>query len=167
MSTETKDFGMGPVTIPTDKEYTPDPMSAEMLPDNGVFVFGSNTLGHHGGGAARFAHQQLGAEWGVGEGLTGRTYALPTLNFGMTQAAREGGESPLMTYDQLLQSFKNFVEVAKTNPAKKFYLTKVGLGIAGYPLETIHKAFWESGAPFELTNLVYPVEFELPDDAQG
>lgn len=42
-----KDFGMGVVTIPADKEYTKDPMNVSDLPDNGVFVFGSNTEGQH------------------------------------------------------------------------------------------------------------------------
>ena len=36
-----------------------------------VFVFGSNLAGHHHGGAARMAHEQFGAEWGVGVGPTG------------------------------------------------------------------------------------------------
>ena len=45
------------------------------LGENEIFVFGSNIQGAHGGGAAWFAHKAFGAEWGVGEGLTGRTYA--------------------------------------------------------------------------------------------
>ena len=40
-----------------------------------VFVFGSNLAGHHHGGAARMAHEQFGAEWGVGVGPTGQCYA--------------------------------------------------------------------------------------------
>ena len=49
------------------------------LGENEIFVFGSNSQGSHGGGAAWYAHKNFGAEWGVGEGLTGRTYALPTM----------------------------------------------------------------------------------------
>lgn len=161
---EVKDFGMGPVTIPDGKEYTKDPMTYEDLPDNGIFVFGSNTLGEHAGGAARFAHLALGAEWGIGEGLTGRTYALPTLIWGMTRHERIQEGSPIMTEAELTRSFVNFAETAKANPDKKFYLTKVGLGIAGYTLEQVHKAFWSSEAPYQ-ANVVYPVEFELPDAA--
>ena len=44
-----------------------------------VFVFGSNLAGHHHGGAARMAHEQFGAEWGVGVGPTGQCYAIPTM----------------------------------------------------------------------------------------
>lgn len=51
----------------------------EELGEREIFVFGSNKQGMHGGGAAWVAHKKFGAEWGVGEGLTGRTYALPTM----------------------------------------------------------------------------------------
>lgn len=43
-----------------------------------VFVFGSNQAGYHGGGGARAAATQYGAEFGVSEGLTGQSYAIPT-----------------------------------------------------------------------------------------
>ena len=43
-----------------------------------IFVFGSNKAGIHGAGAAKYALEHEGAEWGVGEGLTGNSYALPT-----------------------------------------------------------------------------------------
>ena len=58
-------------------EYTTHEDGA--LPIEGqIFVFGSNLSGYHGGGAARFAHQTLGAEWGIAEGRSGMTYAIPT-----------------------------------------------------------------------------------------
>lgn len=46
--------------------------------DNVIFVFGSNPQGIHGAGAARTAHHLFGAVYGVGEGLQGRSYAIPT-----------------------------------------------------------------------------------------
>ena len=61
----------------TDEEYTPERISA--LSEDEVFVFGSNLLGHHMGGAARTARRVFNAEMGVAEGLTGQAYALPTL----------------------------------------------------------------------------------------
>ena len=57
--------------------YTPDFIT--QLSDNEIFVFGSNLHGMHGGGAARIAHQKFGAEWGVGVGVTGQCYAIPTI----------------------------------------------------------------------------------------
>lgn len=43
-----------------------------------IFVFGSNPEGRHGAGSARVAVQQFGAKYGIGEGLQGNAYALPT-----------------------------------------------------------------------------------------
>lgn len=43
-----------------------------------IFVFGSNLAGRHGLGAARTALLEYGASYGVGEGRTGRSYAIPT-----------------------------------------------------------------------------------------
>ena len=43
-----------------------------------IFVFGSNLAGRHGLGAAKYARNNLGAVYGVGEGPTGECYALPT-----------------------------------------------------------------------------------------
>jgi hypothetical protein len=40
--------------------------------DNIIFVFGSNPEGRHGAGSAKVAHDVFGAQYGVGEGLTGK-----------------------------------------------------------------------------------------------
>jgi hypothetical protein len=95
------------------------------------FVFGSNILGSHGGGAAKQAHEQFGAEWGVGEGLTGQCYAFPTLNANMQQ------------YDHVeMASIRAaFYRCARAHPELTFLLTKVGCGIAGYSEEYIKDLF--------------------------
>lgn len=68
-----------------DREYTPEFITE--LKTNEIFVFGSNIRGFHGGGAARIANKKFGAEWGVGEGLTGQCYALPTMEGGVDYIA--------------------------------------------------------------------------------
>lgn len=62
---------------PITNRTTPDLITA--LNPGEIFVFGSNAQGMHAGGAARFALEHFGAEWGVGEGLQGRSYAIPTM----------------------------------------------------------------------------------------
>ena len=52
----------------------------DVLEKDEIFVFGSNLAGQHKGGAARAANLKFGAEWGVGVGLTGQSYAIPTLH---------------------------------------------------------------------------------------
>lgn len=93
---------------------TPDRVT-DLAPGE-IFVFGSNAAGMHGAGAALTAYERFGAEWGVGTGLTGRTYALPTM----------GGAA------ELRDEAARFVEFARRHPELTFYLTKVGCGIAGF-----------------------------------
>lgn len=88
----------------------------EELGEREIFVFGSNKQGMHGGGAAWVAHKKFGAEWGVGEGLTGRTYALPTM---------EGAAS-------MKKAVEQFTDCARRHPELTFLVTAVGCGIAGY-----------------------------------
>lgn len=130
-------------------DFTPERI--QKLDPNDIFVFGSNLNGNHIGGAARIAYEQFGAEWGVGEGLTGQTYALPTLDH----------EMKCVTYGSLVDSFKRFIDVVTEHKECIFYLTKVGCGIAGWKLEDVRKAFWESVSNLRALpdNLVLPYDF--------
>ena len=116
------------------------PNSIRQLKNKEVFVFGSNIHGMHGGGAARFAYEHFGAEWGVGEGLTGQCYALPTM---------EGSES-------FRQAVARFIQCAKENPSLTFLVTSVGCGIAGYSEEQV--APWFADAS-QLDNVYLPDSF--------
>lgn len=107
------------------------------LGENEIFVFGSNIQGMHGGGAAWFAHKNFGAEWGVGEGLTGRTYALPTM---------EGNAS-------LQKAVEHFTDCAKQHPELTFLVTAVGCGIAGYLPKQVAPLFKEAAG---LENVYLP-----------
>lgn len=96
-----------------------------------IFVFGSNLLGRHSGGAARQASEQFGAQFGVGEGLTGHCYAFPTLNESMQKFNK----------DELLSIKQAFYRCVRAHPTETFLLTPVGTGIAGYSLEEITELF--------------------------
>lgn len=109
---------------------TPDNIT-ELKP-NEIFVFGSNTAGRHGAGAAKVAHDKFGAEYGVGEGLTGQSYALPTLNGALEKRA-------LVEISRSALKFKRFAEA---NPHLTFYLTKVGCGLAGFDEEEMKQMFY-------------------------
>ena len=122
-----------------NREYTPDFITE--LNSNEIFVFGSNIRGIHGGGAARIANMKFGAEWGVGEGLTGQCYALPTM---------EGG------VDYIAGKVKNFLVCAKEHPELKFYVTKIACGIAGFTVAEIGPLFSEA---ISLDNVILPKEF--------
>lgn len=92
------------------------------LKSHQIFVFGSNRLGYHIGGAANQANVEFGAEWGIGEGLSGKTYAFPTLE---PQMAQVGQRSLERSRDRLYAT-------CRALPEKEFLLTKVGCGIANH-----------------------------------
>lgn len=81
---------------------------------NTIFVFGSNPRGIHGAGSARVAVQHFGATYGIGEGLQGQAYALPTTNLGIN--GREG----LMPPDEIIAHIKKMYQCAEANPNKIF-----------------------------------------------
>ena len=87
------------------------------LKPNEIFVFGSNLAGRHAGGAACIATDKFGAEWGVGVGRTGQTYAIPTM---------QGGVDTIRPY------VDDFIEYATQHPELNFLVTRIGCGIAGF-----------------------------------
>lgn len=93
----------------------------EWQPDE-IFVFGSNLLGIQGAGAALFAKDHCGAEMGVGEGLTGQSYALPT-------CSSPGVPLPLELVGACV---RHFIDFAVLHPDRSFFLTRVGCGYAGF-----------------------------------
>lgn len=122
-----------------NREYTPEFITE--LQSTEIFVFGSNIRGMHGGGAAYVANRKFGAEWGVGEGLTGQCYALPTM---------EGG------VDYIAGKVQNFLSCAKAHPELKFYVTKIACGIAGFTIEEIGPLFVDA---ISMENVILPQEF--------
>ena len=105
------------------------PVFITELTDDEVFVFGSNLAGQHGGGAARIAYETFGAEWGVGVGLTGQSYAIPTM---------QGGVETIKPY------VDEFIAFAKAHQELFFYVTRIGCGIAGYRDRDIAPLFAEA-----------------------
>jgi hypothetical protein len=84
--------------------------------ENTIFVFGSNPEGKHGAGAARVALLKFGAEYGVGEGLTGNSYALPTKDL---RVLKNNGLRSISEKD-IIKSIEKLYKVAEQNPDKTF-----------------------------------------------
>ena len=95
-----------------------------------VFVFGSNQRGIHGAGAAKAA-LRWGAQRGVGRGLQGRTYALPT----------KAGPYTNLTLDQIQYEVEQFIATVHDPPDLTFLVTPVGTGLAGHKPEDIAPFF--------------------------
>jgi hypothetical protein len=96
-----------------------------------IFVFGSNLKGIHGAGAAKDAHLQYGAEWGIGEGRTGSAYAIPTKNTPYR----------VRRLIDIQASVDSFLEYAAAHPELEFKVTRIGCGLAGYSDEEIAPMF--------------------------
>ena len=112
-----------------------------------VFVFGSNLAGRHGKGAALFARKQYGAEYGVGEGRTGNSYAIPT---------KDKDLKVIGLY--LIELYlAEFVTYAESNPDDTFLLTPIGTGLAGYDKTEISKLIRNCG-PLP-SNIVFTKEW--------
>ena len=88
-----------------------------------TFVFGSNLRGTHGAGAAYHAKRFFGAEYGVGEGITGNAYALPT-------KATSCPDHTLPLSD-VLARIETFKQVARHTPQRLFQITRIGCGLSG------------------------------------
>lgn len=115
------------------------PNNITELAPNEVFVYGSNTAGVNGRGAALQARIVFGALNGIGEGFTGYKdccYAFPTLKW-------IGGRNRLAkrSHGDLMESAAKFIHTTVTHPDKLFLLTKVGCGLAGYDEEYMQQFF--------------------------
>lgn len=113
------------------------------LNSNEIFVFGSNRAGRHGKGAALIAANQFGAVYGVGEGLEGNSYALPT----------KGYKIEKISLEEIQRHVQNFINHAKLYPNLTYYVTRVGCGLAGYSDKDIAPMFHET---LQLDNVLLP-----------
>ena len=122
-----------------NRRFTPEQITH--LAENEIFVFGSNLAGMHAGGAARTALEQFGAVWGLGVGLQGQSYAIPTMH---------GGTDTIRPYvDQ-------FIEFAAAHREYTFLVTRIGCGIAAFSTGDIAPLFAKA---IDLENVILPRDF--------
>lgn len=125
--------------------YTPENITE--LKENEIFVFGSNLAGRSGAGAAKTAVDKFGAEYGVGEGLTRQSYALPTKDERIQTL-------PLCKIEFHIGRFLRF---AINEPNKIFLTTKIGCGLAFLQIKDIAPLFFGFGTISD--NVILPKEF--------
>lgn len=107
-----------------------------------IFVFGSNGAGRHGAGAALYALKNCGAVYGVGRGLVGNSYALPT---------RDNFIKP-RHIDEVTKEIWQFLGFAYAMPHLDFYVTRVGCGLAGLNEKDVSRGFI-----YAPNNIILPV----------
>jgi hypothetical protein len=102
-----------------------------------IFVFGSNRAGRHGKGAALHAAQHYKAQRGIGEGLTGDAYALPTKDIDI---------KPL-PFAEIDAAICRFLATARMMSDVRFLLTPVGTGLAGHKKADVWAVLKREGVP--------------------
>ena len=125
------------------KGFTPDYI--DMLLPNQIFVFGSNALGYHTGGASGTARKKFGAVWGQPEGLQGQSYAIP-VDYG--KSVRKDAE--------VKNAIKRFISFAAKHTELFFFVTRIGCGMGGYRDEEMAQFFREA---LNLKNVCLPKSF--------
>lgn len=125
------------------KEYTPDYI--DHLLSNQIFVFGSNILGYHAGGAAKMAKKKFGAIWGQAEGLQGRSYAIP-VDYG------KGVRNDI----EVKASIDRFISFAQEHPEYIFLVVRIGCATGGYRDDEIGPFFKEA---LDVNNIRLPKSF--------
>ena len=125
-------------------KYTPENITH--LEPNQIFVYGANSGGRHGAGAAKLA-----LRWGakMGEyGLNGQTYGIPT----------KDKKIQTLPLDKIQLHVNDFLATAFSHPEYEFLVTKIGCGLALYQPKDIAPLFKiiKTGV-FE--NVILPEEF--------
>lgn len=124
---------------PETMNVTPEWISE--LRDDEIFVFGCRRSGRHFEGAAKFAWENFGAILGQGEGLQGRSYAIPTAGVGL---------------GWIRHAVNRFTEFASANPELKFLVTPVGCGLGLWDYDDIAPLFRNAS---KLSNVWLPEAF--------
>ena len=125
--------------------YTPE--FVESLKDGQVFVFGSNLIGNHSGGASLVAMQRFGAVWGQAEGPQGQCYAIPV---------DIRGEAVENISAYMKRHIDKFLAYAKAHPELFFLVIRVGCGNAGFDDEFVAPFFKEA---IKMENVSLPKSF--------
>ena len=113
-----------------------------MASTNEIFVFGSNLAGRHGKGAAAVARLYFGAIYGQGEGLQGKSYAIPTKDENLC----------VLNLMQIKRHVDKFLDYATKHKDTVFKVTALGTGLAGYKHEDIAPMFYNAPANCILPN---------------
>jgi len=150
------------------REYTPEKITKESLPENGIFVFGSNNKGVHGLGAAKTAVNEFGAKYGQASGLQGKAYAIRTKMYQdnvLTKYNKLTEDNKKLMDKMTIEDLNNLRLEAVANPDKKYYVTEIGTKLAGRTVEQMKDLFERMNNKFSIPdNIILPKVFEVRKD---
>jgi len=121
------------------------------LNSNQIFVFGSNTEGRHGKGAALIARNKFGAVYGQAKGIQGQSYAIVTKD--LTKNTH-----PSISNDEIVEQIKVLYQFAMLNIDKEFLIAYSGnsINLNGYSAKEMANMFNCSTIP---SNIIFEENF--------
>ena len=121
------------------------------LHENQIFVFGSNTQGRHGKGAALTAKVKFGAIYGNPEGIQGKSFAIITKD--LTKKVH-----PSRTPAQVISQIDKLYEYATLHPEKEFIIAYKSNdhNLNAYSSEEMAKMFASRDIP---QNIIFDKKF--------
>lgn len=134
------------------KPLKPPPLYA--VDKDTIFVFGSNEAGRHGRGAALFAYEKRGAQFGLGFGPSGRAFAIPTKDVTIRNTL------PLDIINSYVIAFMAY---AGLDTRRDYQVTAIGCGLAGLKHEQIAPMFSKAPPNCYFDTVWYGL---LPDSAK-
>lgn len=118
-----------------------------------IFVFGSNTQGRHGKGAAKFAYDKCGAIYGRAYGIQGNSYAIVTKD--LTKKYH-----PSISTNEIQSQIVELYRYADHHSDLTFFVAYSGAGtnLNGYTSDQMAKMFATRSIP---DNIVFESRFAL------
>lgn len=123
----------------------------ERLEANQIFVFGSNTEGRHGAGAAAVAAKLFGAKYGQAKGPQGRSYAICTKDL-------ISDKQPSVSKKFIIDQIKDLYYYAEKHPKLEFLVAYSGKGLnfCYYTPEEMAAMFARNNIP---NNIIFEKDF--------
>lgn len=132
-----------------NKKYTSNKIDHKTLGENDIFVFGSNTQGKHGKGAARDAIMYHDAKYGQAKGRQGFSYAIVTKDL-----TKEN--HPSVSLESIKLQIIDLFVYAEYYSELTFWVVKIGCSLAGFSIAEIASIFADMTIP---QNVILPKEF--------
>ena len=122
------------------------------LKSNYIFVFGSNTQGRHGKGAALVAYKEFGAKYGLARGFYGNSYAIITKD--LTKK-----KHPSISKEFIIEQIVDLYKFANERKDLLFFIAYSGIGenLNGYSNQDMAYMFSSCGQIPE--NIVFEINF--------
>lgn len=125
---------------------TPEKVDFYELPQKTIVIVGTNEMGIHGKGFAKYCREHGKLEHRVGFGFSQYCFSIPTKDWFIRT----------LPLEVISFYISRFIAIAAVDLSTTYWVTKIGCGLAGYTPEQIAPLFREC---INLPNVYLPQEF--------